>query len=400
MIISSLNLTNFRNFPKKSLIFHNGVTVLIGPNTIGKTSILEAMFYLVTGKSFRAEKDFEVVRWGEEIGRISAKCKVPASTAKRDEQSAKLNEQENLEIIFTGQSPSSIDEHRIMVPQRKQFLVNGVEKRMVDFAGYCKAVLFRPEDLELITDSPSLRRRYLDFVLIQVDREYRRAIISYERGLRQRNRLLEAIRDKGISRSQLIFWDQLLIKNGNFISDKRREYLDYINSAKTVQSRPQQNLSPKKNLGDFSIFYDDSQISVGRLVQYAEEEVAAGVTLVGPHRDDMKFQTTSTKYQINSNFQIPDNKKILNKTEMRDLSVYGSRGEQRLAVLWLKLKELEFIEKMTSERPILLLDDIFSELDHPHRKLVMEIVGKQQTIITTADKHYIESGKEMEIVEL
>lgn len=396
MVIASLKLTNFRNFSKKELNFNKMVTVLVGSNTIGKTSILEAIFYLGTGKSFRAEKDGEVIIWGENMGRIKGKVKSKRlssfAEASKDrkvkslELIANSEDEENLEIIFTEKLPSSIDEHMTMASQRKKFLVNGVGKRMVDFAGICKVVLFRPEDLELITDSPSLRRRYLDFVLIQVDREYRRAIISYERGIRQRNRLLEAIRDNGASRSQLIFWDQLLIKNGNYISDKRREYLDYLNSAKVIQSRPRQGL------GDFSIYYDDSQISAARLFQYANEEVAAGVTLVGPHRDDFQIMVHGKRQSFDTTQDKTAND--------LDLAVYGSRGEQRLAVLWLKLRELEFMEKMTGERPILLLDDIFSELDHPHRKMVTEIIGKQQTIITTADKHYIESGWEKEIIEL
>jgi len=253
-------------------------------------------------------------------------------------------------------------------------LVNGVGKRMVDFAGNLKAVLFRPEDMDLIIGSPSLRRRYLDFVLIQTDREYRRAVISYEKGVRQRNRLLEKIRDEaayanasasqGGMRNQLLFWDQLLIKNGNYISNKRAEYIEYINGK-------------EKNLGNYEAIYDDSQISTARLEQYLEAEIASGNTLIGPHRDDFKIELRE-----------------------RDLAVFGSRGEQRLAVLWLKLCELSFIREKSGERPILLLDDIFSELDHKHRDLVFEIMDNQQTIVTSADPHLIQNGVEMEIIRL
>ena len=350
MFLTSINLTNFRNFKKKTFSFVPAVTSIVGDNTKGKTSICEAIFYLASGKSFRADKDNEVISWGEEIGRVSAKCEV---------NSTKPDEQEFLEIIFTD---------------RKQFLVNGVGKRMVDFAGNLKAVLFRPEDMDLIIGSPSLRRRYLDFVLIQTDREYRRAVISYEKGVRQRNRLLEKIRDEaayanasasqGGMRNQLLFWDQLLIKNGNYISNKRAEYIEYINGK-------------EKNLGNYEAIYDDSQISTARLEQYLEAEIASGNTLIGPHRDDFKIELRE-----------------------RDLAVFGSRGEQRLAVLWLKLCELSFIREKSGERPILLLDDIFSELDHKHRDLVFEIMDNQQTIVTSADPHLIQNGVEMEIIRL
>jgi DNA replication and repair protein RecF len=129
--------------------------------------------------------------------------------------------------------------------------------------------------------------------------------------------------------------------------------------------------------------YDKSAISETRLEQYAEEEVAAATSLVGPHRDDMQFQIPNSKFQMK-----------------RNLATFGSRGEQRMAILWLKLAELAFIQEKTGERPTLLLDDIFSELDHPHRKIVMAVAGNQQTIITTADPHFIESFRGVAKIEL
>jgi DNA replication and repair protein RecF len=125
--------------------------------------------------------------------------------------------------------------------------------------------------------------------------------------------------------------------------------------------------------------YDRSEISEGRLEQYRDEEIASATTLVGPHRDDFIFR-------ISTNHQTPI-------TKHRDLARYGSRGEQRMGVLWLKLAELAFVEDETQEKPILLLDDIFSELDHNHRDIVMEVCKNQQTIITTADEHFIEGFK-------
>lgn len=332
MQIDKLTLSNFRCFTKKTFNFSPQTTVIVGPNAVGKTNVLEAIYFLSTGKSFRAKLEREMISYDADF------CRVEGEVGET-----------NLAIVLTKG-----------LVERKKLMVNDVSKRLVDFAGNLKTTLFGPWDLDLVTESPSVRRRFLDMVLSQVDREYRRAIMSYEKGLRQRNRLLYRIREEGLSRSQLLFWDQLLIKNGDYITRERTKFIDYINTT-----------------GKLKIIYDFSAISEGRLEQYAEEEVAAATTLVGPHRDD---------------FQIKDID--------RDLATYGSRGEQRMGVLWLKMAELSFVEQRSGERPVLILDDIFSELDHGHRQVVMDIVGKQQTIITTADPHYIEAIKKVEIIKL
>jgi len=323
-MIKNIKLADFRNFKSKSLDFSEKITTIVGPNASGKTNILEALFLLSTGKSFKAKLEVEMIRYGQKLAKIKT---------------------DGLEAMITRGDNGW---------PHKRLLVNGVPKRMIDFAGNFKVVLFGPWDMDLVTESPSLRRKFLDNVLSQVDREYRRSVLSYEKGLRQRNRLLFRIREEGAARSQLLFWNQLLIKNGNFLTEKREEFIDFVNS--------QAGLNDLK----FNLNYDKSIISEGRLEQYANEEIGAATTLVGPHRDDFSF-----------------------KEKERDLSSYGSRGEQRMGVLWLKMAELNFIEEKSGERPTLLLDDIFSELDHEHRDIVMEIAKKQQTIITTADEHFV-----------
>lgn len=332
-------LSGFRNFKKKGLEFSEKTTVIVGPNASGKTNILESLFLLSTGKSFKAKIEEEMVNYDKDLGRIKGK----------------LLSGLTLEAVLTRGLIDIGSVHPEKVA-RKKLLVNGVPKRLLDFAGNFKIVLFGPWDLDLVTESPSLRRKFLDTVLSQVDREYRRSVLSYEKGLRQRNRLLWRIREEGLSRAQLTFWNQLLIKNGDYITQKRQEFIEFANS--------QPSLDDQK----FHLEYDRSVISEGRLEQYKDEEVAAATTLVGPHRDDFVFLEGK-----------------------RSLGSYGSRGEQRMGVLWLKMAELNFIEEKTSERPTLLLDDIFSELDHAHRGVVMGIAKKQQTIITTADEHFLKN---------
>jgi len=319
-MLSEVGLRNFRSYGKASFEFSER-NVIIGANGSGKSNLIEAIYLLATGKSFRAERDEEMVRYGEQLSVISCQLSVG-------------------------------DELKVVLAENKKFEVNGVAKRMMDFVGQVRAVMFGPGDMELVTGSPSTRRRYLDFVISQMDREYRRNLISYEKGLRQRNRLLDLIRDNLAGRNQLYFWDKLLVKNGQYLTDERAEFL-----AKT------------------GFEYDKSEISEARLAQYEVEEVAAGSTLVGPHRDDFIFIK-----------------------EGRDASKFGSRGEQRMAVWWLKQKEIEYL----GGKPVLLLDDIFSELDHEHRDEVMKLVKNYggQVIMTTADEHLVPEVKDAKVIRL
>lgn len=327
-------LQNFRNIKKEDFVFSPKLTFIIAPNATGKTNILESIFMLSTGKSFKARKEQEVITYEKDIASVMGSVN-----------------NEELEIkITTGENGWP----------KKKMLVNGVPRRLIDFAGNLKVVLFAPHDLELVTETPTIRRKYLDDVLSQVDREYRRAILSYDKGLRQRNRLLLRIREEGINRSHLLFWNQLLIKNGNYISSQRERFIDFVNSTNF-------KLTINKKYG---LEYDKSAISEGRLEHYKDEEIASATTLVGPHRDDFVF-----------------------KLKEKELSAYGSRAEQRMGVLWLKLAELTFIKTETDEIPILLLDDILSELDYVHRKLVLNIIENYQTIITAVDPHFISEFK-------
>lgn len=341
-MIQKIQLKNYRNFEDKILEFGQNITVIVGPNASGKTNILESLFLLSTGKSFKAKVEDEMINYDEDVTHI--KGKLLSGTI--------LGATLTHGVLNIGSShPEKV--------ARKKLLVNGVSKRLIDFTGNFKVVLFGPWDMDLVTESPSIRRKFLDTVLSQTDREYRRSILSYEKGLRQRNKLLFRIREEGINRSQLLFWNQLLIKNGDYITRKREEFIEFVNSGRSLNGQK------------LRIEYDRSVISEGRLEQYKEEEVAAATTLVGPHRDDFIF------------FE-----------DTRNLASFGSRGEQRMAVLWLKMSELNFIEEKTDERPTLLLDDIFSELDHEHRDNVMALATRQQTVITTADEHFLSKNIE------
>jgi len=369
MKIKSLSLKGFRNYNKQVFELSDNTSLVVGKNGSGKTNALEAIHLLATGVSFRAKKSTEMIFYGQELARVSGDVS-----------------SDGLEVVLT------VGEVQGDKVPKKRYLVNGVVKRKMDFIGKLRVVLFRPEDIELVLGSPSIRRDYFDRVLEQADREYRRSNLSYQKGVRQRNKLLFRIREGEADRQQLLFWNKLLLKNGEIVSQKREEFLNYVN----------QKLE-EKGL-DLSLEYDRSVISEARLDQYAAAEVAAATTLVGPHRDDFLF--------------IKQREGKLKK----DLSVYGSRGEQRMAVFQIKLAELEYaqhslgkpVKKLESkgyssstainneERPVLLLDDVFSELDKSKRREVFKLLNKQQTIITTSDvslmpKRYL---KKVEIVRL
>lgn len=236
---------------------------------------------------------------------------------------------------------------------KKKVLVNRVSRRVVDFIGNLPAVIFYPSDINLITGSPSLRRWHLDLSLAQIDSNYKKALTAYEQFLTARNRVLKRIREGYGKKDELTYWTQGLLDQAKIITAKRKEFFEFLNSL-------------EKPLGEFSFEYKPSEVTAERLLQTNGREVAVAATLIGPHRDDFTV--------------------IL---EDRNLAHFGSRGEQRTGTLAFKLAQLEYMAKLLGKRPILLLDDVFSELDASHRAHVVEIVGKQQTIIATVELEHI-----------
>ncbi len=349
MKANRIELSNFRNHKKLTLTF-GAKTVITGPNGAGKSNIIEAIYLAATARSYRAGSDEEMIRYSEKVGRV--KLTVDRPDGKTD-----------LEIVIHDGT---------MLGIKKKFYVNGVARRSGDFGGNLKAVMFSPQDMELLSGSPSWRRKYLDVVISQSDREYRRSLISYEKGVRQRNKLLEMIREGQAERSQLFFWDRLVIKTGNYLTDKRTEVLNFFSQQGTEGALA------------FRCRYDKSEISETRLKQYEAEEVYAATTLVGPHRDDFRVEMEDADQENN----------------YVDTAAFASRGEQRMAVLWLKKGEFNYLN-LAGDSPVVLLDDIFSELDHNHRKVIEELTSwvtehDGQVIMTTADEHLVpEKGWEV-----
>ena len=403
MHLKHLVLQNFRNHETFNFEFKDSQTVFVALNGSGKTNILEAIFLLATGETFRDAKVEELVRFEAEVAHIG--CKVTENRGqgtgdRKNIASLELHttlklrtaQQNDNTIRHSGQSSDSLtDSESIQKDEetelratltrgiwqgkrvaKKKYQVNGVPRSKAKFVGNFQVVSFRPEDLRIVEGSPGRRRKFLDQILIQIDRQYAVALVTYGKALRQRNKLLEMIREQKTHPRALEYWDDLVIKHGTYINQRRQELIEAFNSDQ-VSGLSGQNF-------EYEMVYDHSMISRERLDRYKDRELGAGHTLVGPHRDD---------FQING--QVADG------GEKQDLAKYGSRGQQRMCVLWLKIQALEFMNQQTKAQPILLLDDIFSELDHQHRELVFSLMQKYQTIATTADQHYVE-GVEARVV--
>lgn len=354
MILKSLSLQNFRNYTKSEFNFTPQTTIVVGPNAIGKTNLIDAVYALATGKSFKAENYIQLIKFGKKVCRL--KGVVSESTSNTEVA-------DELEVIISETTTQFV---------QKKFLVNGVSKRRIDFSGRMPVVLFTPLDLDIVAGQPGVRRRFLDEILEQIDPEYAIAHAAYIKAIRQRNALLEQARESGFRNDKLfLYWDDLLIKNGQIITKKRQELVDFINKR-------------KKEIFEFTLVYDKSTISEDRLFQYKAAEMGAGVTLVGPHRDDVLiFSQTG----------------ISREQQVRH---FGSRGQQRLVALELKLSQIAIIKERTENPPVLLLDDVFSELDSGNIAHVLDLMDIYQTIITTTHKEFIGKHglKNMKVIEL
>jgi DNA replication and repair protein RecF len=370
MILKNLSLQNFRSYAKREFTFSNSLTVVVGPNAAGKTNLVEAVSLLSTGKSFRTDKEKQLVQFDKPVARIKG---VVASNAMGEEA---LNEATS---NVANHDSDHIDDLEVTVMEsgkfvlQKKFLVNGVSKRRADFAGRLPAVLFTPLDLEIVGGQPGNRRRFLDDVLEQVDMDYRLALSTYTKALRQRNALLDQVQETGArDEERFSYWDNLLIHNGGIITQKREETINYINNR-------------QKDMFPFTLEYDKSVMSHDRLLQYRQAEVGAGMTLVGPQRDDVIVKSHNR-----------------DSRELEEVKYFCSRGQQRLVTLELKLSQISLIKERTGEDPLLVLDDIFSELDSEHISQVLQMANDYQTIITTTHREFIEGVGlgDVEVIEL
>lgn len=353
MYLSRLALTNFRNFRSLELSLPAGMIVLMGANAQGKSNLLEAAYLLAIAKSYRATSERELVHWEAIEEASSTSPGQGLITGEVELESGRLR-------VVIGLQVAAVEGVGGPLVQ-KQIRVNGVSTTASGLVGRVNAVLFTAGDIELVQGSPSLRRRFLDILLSQVDRSYLRSLQRYQRVLAQRNHLLRLIREGRSSRQELDFWDAELVKEGTAVITRRDQAIGQL-APLAIRAYGELAGNREELTVTFQPSVPASELA-GVLREQRDREVGAGMTLSGPHRDDFALTV-----------------------EGMSAAIYASRGQARTIALALRLAEATFLKEERGEEPILLLDDVLSELDTERRHQVLEEAGRyQQALITTAE---------------
>ena len=332
MIIESIELSNYRNYEKLEIHFDKGTNILYGDNAQGKTNILEAAYMCGTTKSHRGSRDKEMIRFGE-------------------------NESHIRTIVQKNEKTYQIDIH-LRKNGGKGIAINKIPiKKASELFGILNIVFFSPEDLNIIKNGPAERRRFIDLELCQLDKLHLSDLSNYNKVLNQRNKLLKDIYYRQDLIETLPMWDMQLIEYGKRIIQKRKEFLEELNEIiskihfKISGGKENLILKYEPNIDD--IFFEDE------LLRNRNRDLKLTQTTVGPHRDDMLFSIDGI-----------------------DIRKFGSQGQQRTSALSLKLSEIDLVRKSINNTPILLLDDVLSELESNRQNYLLNSITDIQTIIT------------------
>jgi DNA replication and repair protein RecF len=376
MYITHLALTNFRNFSRLDIAVPHGALLLVGDNAQGKTSLLEAIYFLSTFTSFQANSDSQLINF--------LTRKEPLAVGRIVADFVRGGRSHRLEVRIIQEIIGSNGTARV----RKEILLDGTKRKVNEAIGQFSAVLFLPQMLRVIEGSPSERRRYLDLILSQAIPDYAAHLSAYTKAITQRNALLKQLFERGGDPDQLNYWDNQVTTDGAFIVEARihaikeiehlsamihleltrgteRLRLDYQPAYDPLPSSTGQmsmNLDTPVNRSAFS----KEQIHEGfqqSLIERRPEEIARGQTTIGPHRDEIRFMTNGV-----------------------DLGTYGSRGQVRTTMLSLKMAEIIWIKDKTGHWPVLLLDEVLAELDPQRREdLLSRLAESEQALLTTTD---------------
>jgi DNA replication and repair protein RecF len=381
MFLKHLSLTNFRNFARLDVDVPPGPILLVGANAQGKTSLLEAVYFLATFVSFHADNDRQLINFiaGREplaVARIVADfC--------YQESPRKINNH-RLEVRIIQESTGLNGSARA----RKEVLLDGVDRKVGDAVGAFNAVLFQPQSLRVVEGAPEDRRRFLNLTLAQAIPRYTAALADYSRALSQRNALLKQLNERGGDPGQLSYWDELLSVSGARLIHTRIQAVKELErlaahthsqltrSAEVLRLSYQPSFDPlpqpeRQYTLPMNASLDRSGITLEKIQQGFQEtleglhneEIARGVTTTGPHRDELRFLANGI-----------------------DLGVYGSRGQARTAMLAIKLAEVAWLKEKTAQWPVLLLDEVLAELDTQRRlDLLTSLSESEQAMLSTTD---------------
>lgn len=334
MIIESVDLQNYRNYEFLNMTFDNKINIIYGDNAQGKTNILESLYVCATSKSHRGSKDKDIIRFGNDEAHIKVMVKKHGMNYR-------------------------IDMH-LKKNKTKGIAVNGIPiRRAVELFGIINIIIFSPEDMNIIKNGPSERRRFMDMELSQLDKIYLSNLVNYNKVVVQRNKLLKQLQFSGDSGlvDMLDVWDMQLVRYGSEIIKRRMDFIDNINSIiRPVHSKLSGN---KEILNLRYIPCTTTDNFKDEVIRSRERDIKFKMTNVGPHKDDVAF--------------------FINDKDVRK---YGSQGQQRTSALSLKLAEIELVKKVINDTPVLLLDDVLSELDANRQNFLLDSIGDIQTIIT------------------
>ena len=355
MKIQSLSIKNFRNYKNLSVKFDDKVNVFIGKNAQGKTNLLESIYYCCIGKSFKSCKDKDLIKWGEENSFIKLKAE-------------KKYRETDIEI-------------KLSQTQKKTILINSLPIRKIgELIGEVNIVFFSPQELRLVRESPDERRRFMDIDIWQNNKRYFYQLGRYEKILANRNKLLKNSQNLEVVKETIDIWDRALVASAKLITEEREKFVKeitpYAQKAHAYISGGKENLSLVYKSGCKIAIDENFEKNLDKLLKKnLEKDFKLGYTSVGPHRDDIDI--------------------FLNDVEVKS---FGSQGQQRTVGLSLKLAELENMFNINGEYPILLLDDVFSELDTERQNRLLRFVDRTQTFITCTDEKKI-AGKIFNIVD-
>jgi DNA replication and repair protein RecF len=381
MHLKHLSLTNFRSLTRLDVDLPKRAVLLVGSNAQGKTSVLEAIYFLAAFTSFQTHADRQIVNFHE------AKNSLAVTRLVADYQRGKTKHRLEARLIL---EPTGVNGQRL----RKEILLDGVKRQVNDVIGHFNAVIFVPQMSQIIEGGPEERRRYLNLALAQTIPAYARVLHEYNQAVSQRNALLKTLSEGSGNKDQLEVWDEASVKFGSQIILWRIQAIQEIERfASRIHSdltrgdeilrlayEPAYDPLPKPN-GQLGLKIDTDINRVGieldeiqngfleKLKSIRSEEIARGVTTIGPHRDDLRF--------------------IINKADVSD---YGSRGQVRTTLLALKLAEVDWMKARTNEYPVILLDEVMAELDLSRRADLLKYISQdQQVLFTTTDLSFFDS---------
>lgn len=335
MYVKSVKVNNFRNYENETAFFVPGVNVIVGDNAQGKTNLIEAVYFAGVGKSFRTARDRELIRAGEDRARVRVQTEKAAG--------------------------SDVIDFRLDRNEVKRIAINDIPvTRMGSLMGVCSVVLFSPDELKIVKETPAERRRFINISLCQISRAYFYLLLNYGKALASRNKLLKS---GNFGEADLIVWDGILAEYGAKIVKNRKGFLGKLApeaaKAHAFLTDGAENLEVSYEGTDGETESEIKDNMLAELLSCRELDARLKFTHAGAHRDDLKISVNGT-----------------------DVRSYGSQGQQRTAALSLKLAETEIMTELTGESPVLLLDDVLSELDDSRQEKLLQCAAARQTIIT------------------